>query len=209
MNTTKSRKGFTLIELVVTIVLLGALAAIASVSYSAFLSDARGEIAVIEEAQGARIGLAQQLLDQEGQYQAPATPSFGVLSGSVAPFTGSGTNTVDSFVLDWPNRTMTAVLSNTLPNTVYDETTWTGLEAALSGYTRLTIHGGDLTINDWSNRGAVYLLSLTDNGDGTVTMVWDLTGAALFNGTPLTDPTAVHFSIDHLSSQFTPRYAFA
>jgi prepilin-type N-terminal cleavage/methylation domain-containing protein len=75
MNTTKSRKGFTLIELVVTIVLLGALAAIASVSYSAFLSDARGEITTIEEAQSARIGLAQQLLDQEGQYQGAGTPA--------------------------------------------------------------------------------------------------------------------------------------
>jgi prepilin-type N-terminal cleavage/methylation domain-containing protein len=69
MQITRGRKAFTLIELVVTIVLLGALAAIAAVSYSAFLSDARGEIATIEEAQGARIGLAQQLLDQEGQYQ--------------------------------------------------------------------------------------------------------------------------------------------
>jgi prepilin-type N-terminal cleavage/methylation domain-containing protein len=70
MQITRGRKAFTLIELVVTIVLLGALAAIAAVSYSAFLSDARGEIAAIEGAQDDRIQAAHDLLDEEGQYQA-------------------------------------------------------------------------------------------------------------------------------------------
>jgi prepilin-type N-terminal cleavage/methylation domain-containing protein len=79
MNTTKSRKGFTLIELVVTIVLLGALAAIASVAYGEFLVDARGEIAAVESAQDDRIVSAQNLLDEEGEYQVAApTPVDGM-----------------------------------------------------------------------------------------------------------------------------------
>jgi prepilin-type N-terminal cleavage/methylation domain-containing protein len=100
-TTTKSRKGFTLIELVVTIVLLGALAAIASVSYSAFLSDARGEIAAIEAVQGDRIAAAQALLDEEGEYQA-TVPDAPVMSGTVTVSPGSSPGFVNAtFYPSW------------------------------------------------------------------------------------------------------------
>jgi prepilin-type N-terminal cleavage/methylation domain-containing protein len=86
-HTHTSRKGFTLIELVVTIVVLGLLAAIASVSYSAFLSDARGEIAAIEAAQDDRIAAAHDLLNSVG------TPGGGLaLSYSSSVFSLASTN---------------------------------------------------------------------------------------------------------------------
>jgi hypothetical protein len=45
-------------------------------TYSAFLSDARGEIAAVEAVQGDRIAAAQALLDEEGEFQgAPAAPA--------------------------------------------------------------------------------------------------------------------------------------
>jgi prepilin-type N-terminal cleavage/methylation domain-containing protein len=108
MNTTKFRKGFTLIELVVTIVLLGALAAIASVSYSAFLSDARGEIAAVESAQDDRIAAAQALLDEEGEFQAPALVTI-----SLAGFSfGAEVETVGSQSATWSASTPVLVLTS-------------------------------------------------------------------------------------------------
>jgi prepilin-type N-terminal cleavage/methylation domain-containing protein len=55
MQITRARKAFTLTELVVTIVILGLLAAIAAISYSAFMTQATGEIADIDAAQTARL----------------------------------------------------------------------------------------------------------------------------------------------------------
>jgi prepilin-type N-terminal cleavage/methylation domain-containing protein len=181
-TTTKSRKGFTLIELVVTIVLLGALAAIASVSYSAFLSDARGEIAAIEAVQGDRIAAAQALLDEEGEYQAPAAPTWGVLTGTstgIGP--GLSSDNPLSFVLDWPNGTMTATLYDMKSGGSWTFLNGVGIVGKLWVYDSTSL----------SYLGQISSNSFVNNGDGTVTMTWDITGASF----PISDPTTVLFEI--------------